>query len=313
MMWIGVDVGGTHTRVGAVDGAGRLLRTTRRSTPPSVHGESLVALIARAFRTITESLGESIDGVGLALPGLVDAKTGRLIRSVNLTDVEGYPIVDALADEIGSPVHLLTDIQAATWAEYGALDPRPGRFVHLRLGTGAGVCAILNGQLEAQDATRSTHHPSLVVDPAPTAAKCPCGLRGCLEGYAAAPALIAGMSEHAGCRDLRELQMHYNGGESLAIAIIDLAGDALAVALENVIRAYDADVVSVGGGVIMALPSLLARAIEVYGVRQDPNRILDDSPIRAAQLGDGAGVIGAASLAARSLLDSTPVHRQPQP
>ncbi|MCH8146933.1 MAG: ROK family protein [Planctomycetes bacterium] len=305
MILIGVDVGGTHTRVGAVDGAGRLLRTTRLLTPSGADGARLVALIARAFRKITEPSGESIDAVGLALPGLVDAKTGRLIRSVNLTNIEGNPIADALGVEIGLPVHLLTDIQAATWAEYGALDPRPGRFVHLRLGTGAGLCAVLNGQLEAQDPTRSTHHPLLVVDPAPTAAKCPCGLRGCLEGFVAAPALVARMSEHVGCGELRELQMHYDAGESFALAIIDLAGDALAVALENVSRTYDADVVSVGGGVIMALPSLLGRAVEAYGARLHADRSQKRSSIRAAQWGDDAGVMGAARLAARPLFDST--------
>ncbi|MCH8243192.1 MAG: ROK family protein [Planctomycetes bacterium] len=219
-------------------------------------------------------------------------------------------IADALGDEIGLPVHLLSDIQAATWAEYGAFHPRPGRFVHLRLGTGAGICAILNGQLEAQDAARRTHHPLLVVDAAQTAAECPCGLRGCLEGFVAAPALVARMSDHLDSRDLRELQAHYDTGDAFALAIIDLAADALAVALENVIRAYEADVVSVGGGVIMALPSLLDRAVEAYGERQDADRSRKGSSIRAARLGDDAGVIGAARLAAKSLVDSTLRYRQ---
>lgn len=301
MISIGVDVGGTCTRVGAVDDTGHLLRATRLPTPPNTNGASLVAFIARTFRTIaesSESSGDSIDVVGLALPGIVDATTGRLIRSINLPDVEGYPIAIALGDEIGLPVHLLSDIQAATWAEYGALDSRTDRFVHLRLGTGAGLCAILHGQLEAQDAARRTHHPLLVVDAAQTAAECPCGLRGCLEGFVAAPALVARMSDHLDSRDLRELQAHYDTGDAFALAIIDLAADALAVALENVIRAYEADVVSVGGGVIMALPSLLDRAIEACGVRQESDRSQKGSSIRAARLGDDAGVIGAARLAA---------------
>ena len=305
MISIGVDVGGTCTRVGAVDDTGRLLRGARFPTPPNANGARIVALIERAFRTITESSGDSIDVVGLALPGIVDAQTGRLIRSVNLTDIEGYPIADALGDEIGLPVHLLTDVQAATWAEYGALESKTDRFVHLRLGTGAGICAILNGQLEAHDAARRTHHPLLVVDAAQTAAECPCGLRGCLEGFVAAPALVARMSDHLDGRNLRELQTHYDTGDAFALAIVDLAADALTVALDNVIRGYDADVVSLGGGVIMALPSLLDRAVEAYGKRQDADRSRKGSSIRAARLGDDAGVIGAARLAAKWLLDPT--------
>ncbi len=308
MIAIGVDVGGTCTRVGALDSAGRLLRSTRFPTSSDATGASLVAFIARTFRTIAESpesSGDSINVVGLALPGIVDAKTGRLIRSVNLTDVEGYPIADALGDEIGLPVHLLTDIQAAAWAEHGALAPPPGRFVHLRLGTGAGICAILNGQLEAPDAARRTHHPLLVVDSARTAAECPCGLRGCLEGFIAAPALVARMNDHLDGVDLRELQTHYDAGHAFALAIIDFAAEALAAALGNVIRDYEADVVSVGGGVIMALPSLLDRAVEAYGKRQESDRSRKGSSILAARLGDDAGVIGAARLAAKALLDST--------
>ena len=312
MILFGVDVGGTNTRVGAVDGAGRLLRKTCLLTPPNADGASLAALIARTIRTIAESSGESIDGVGLALPGIVDAKTGRLIRSINLTGVQGYPIADALGDEIGLPVHLLSDIQAASWAEYGALDPKPARFAHLRLGTGAGLCAILNGQLETQDAARKTHHPMLVVDASQTAVECPCGLLGCLEGLVAAPALVARMSDHAECQDLRELQTQYDAGHAFAQAIIDSAADALAVALENVTRSYDADVVSLGGGVILALPSLLARAIEAYGAKQDADRPQQSTPIRAARLGDDAGVIGAARLAAASIHDTKVAHRQPQ-
>ena len=315
MIWIGVDVGGTCTRVGAVDDAGRLLRCSRLPTPADANGTSLVAFIARALRTIaesSESSGDSIDAVGLALPGIVDAKTGRLIRSVNLPDVERFPIADALGDEIGLPVQVLTDIQAATWAEYASLNPGPDRFVHLRLGTGAGICAILNGHLEAQDQARRTHHPLLVVDAAQTAAECPCGLRGCLEGFVTAPALVARMSDHVGSRNLRELQTHYDTGDAFALAIIDLAADALAVAFENVIRDCDADVVSVGGGVIMALPSLLDRAVEAYRKRQDADHSQTGNPIRAARLGDDAGVIGAAHLAAKSLSDSTLVFRKPQ-
>ena len=301
MIAIGVDVGGTRTRVGAIDDAGHLLRGIRLLTPADADGASLVELIARTVRTIAESSespDDSIDVVGLALPGIVNAKTGQLVRSVNLANVEGYPIADALGNEIGLPVHLLSDIQAATWAEYEALDSRTDRFVHLRLGTGAGLCAILHGQLEALDPARRTHHPLLVVDAAQTAAECPCGLRGCLEGFVAAPALVARMSDHLVGTDLRDLQTHYDTGDAFALAIIDLAADALAVALENVIRAYEADVVSVGGGVIMALPSLLDRAIEACGVRQESDRSRKGSSIRAARSGDDAGVIGAARLAA---------------
>ena len=107
MIAIGIDVGGTQTRVGVVDDGGRIVASRRCETVRDADGG---ALVDRLARTIDEVLSDSRDKhgdtvpIGLALPGLLDRDRRSVVRSVSLPCLEGKPIADELARRTARPV-----------------------------------------------------------------------------------------------------------------------------------------------------------------------------------------------------------------
>ncbi len=301
MFAIGVDVGGTTTRVGCVDGAGRLLGVERFTTPRSA-GALLDEVAARAT-SLGTSHGEPSDrsaAVGIALPGPVDAVRGLLLRSVNLPFLEGYPFVDELRGRTGRAAIVYTDADAATWGEYVACRDRPRRFVHMRLGTGVACGVVIDGRLQPVAAGRTTHWDILVVEHCPDAISCACGLRGCLETIASGPALAKRWVQLGHDSGLAGLQEAFVRHEQGAVRIVADASSAIIRAVSNLRSEIsgapgDPMIVSIGGGVVSALPCLFAELAAAWSAKSErPSEV----GLRLARLGDDAGVAGAAMLAA---------------
>ncbi len=296
MFTIGIDVGGTHIRAAAVDADGRIFRARRAPTPRN--GDGLVDWIALAVRQIQEEAERGVaSAVGLALPGILDAKCASLIRSVNLPFLEGRPIREELAGRTGLAVTVLPDADAATWGEYSVLIPPPACFIHLRLGTGVACGIVAEDQLRPTDPDRNTHWRVLVVDDRPGATFCSCGLRGCLETIASGLA-IEQRATSLGCRGgLAELQSAWERSEPSARMLIEDIANAIASAIGNLkSQISDRLVVCLGGGVVQVLPCILGKTEErLHSLR-------DSAPggvaLIPARLGDDAGVIGAGLLAA---------------
>ncbi len=295
MFTIGIDVGGTTIRAGAIGLDGKIHGETRAATPRD--GGALVDWITSAIRQIrAESAGDMLSGVGLALPGVVDAERGRLVRSVNLPFLQGRAIREEMSGSTGLPFMVMTDADAATWGEYCRRTPRPKAFVHLRLGTGVACGIVLGDRIQPTDPGRTTHWEVLVVNRGPNAAPCPCGLRGCLETIASGPA-IERRASAAGCDGgLDGLQKAWRRSESAARKIVNEASRGVAAAISNLKSQISNDmVVCLGGGVLGALPCLYEGVVELAGA----NFVNQGSvSIHLGKLGDDAGVIGAGLLAA---------------
>ena len=302
MIAVGVDIGGTCTRVAAVDRNGRILVGCRIPTPDDGNAEEFVLAVFRAIgdvlRESNVSLAE-IRGIGLALPGILDRQLGTLVRSVNLSGLEGYPIRDELARRIQWPLILMTDAEAATWGEYATLEEPPRRFVHLRLGTGIACGVVVDGELQSLDEGRTTHLPALVVESGPNAKPCPCGLTGCLETVASGSALLSEAGRAGYADGLARLRHASETGDMPACQILDRATQALGVALDNLVEDFQAEVISLGGGVIDQLPILIdaATASRTESGEVPPTKGSPPVSIERSQRGDDAGVIGAALLA----------------
>ncbi|UCE59928.1 MAG: ROK family protein [Phycisphaerales bacterium] len=344
MIAVGIDVGGTQTRVGAfnTDGTGDIKPVVR--CHPSVcdrHGNMLVDWMVRAVgevieeslaggtacntpakrqRETTEPPHDEVAVIGLALPGILDRYRHILIRSVNAAFFERRPIVDELAERTGHHVCLMTDAEAATWGEYSARaidEPayrkcRPGLrravrcFVHLRLGTGVACGVVIEDSLRCSDVNRSCHLDELVIDRSDNALTCPCGQRGCLETVASGPALRKACADAGYSDNLSDLQSGWEHHEETARTIVHNAAQALAQAFTQLAEYSDVIVISVGGGVVTALPALLHEAIRVYNIHQSPCKH-GLVQIIGAKCGDHAGVIGAGLLAVEYLCHSLDV------
>jgi len=304
MFAIGVDVGGTWTRVAAVDPSGRVLRSHRTST--STTADELIRSLIERINRLRSEIGGEPNGIGIALPGVLDEARRVVLRSVNLPFLQGRAIAGEIERATRGRVTLVRDADAAAWGEYSAMAPRPRRFVHLRLGTGVACGVIRAGRLQPTDPHRTTHWNVLIIDDGPTALPCPCGLRGCLETVASGPALEEA-ARRLSLDGLRGLHEAWENGDPGAMQVVDQAASATARAIGRIdeyLRASgttptDADpmVVSLGGGVIHTLPCLLERArifCHASGPGDDggPGVLLVES-----KRGDDAGVIGAVLLA----------------
>lgn len=288
---VGIDIGGTTSRAALVDSHNVIVRSARCPTPDQL--ERLIAWITEAHREWSKSNQQSMP-IGLALPGVVDPAKGTLIRSINLPWLEGEPIADLLKVEIESRPVLMTDAQAATWGEYVGAGSPAALFAHLRLGTGVACAVVVDGVLIPTDPARRTHWPLLVVDSAPDAPLCSCGLRGCLEVFAGGDSLSRSARD-LGFRNLSDLNRGLESGYKNVVELIERAAAAVVTAVSKLHTDYGVTTVVLGGGVITAIPLLMTQIIA----------FVESSQLRAVRvhpsiLGDDAGVIGAAQLAIRT-------------
>jgi glucokinase len=302
---IGVDVGGTKIAAGVVSPEGEILSETRY--PSHGSSERLMSSIMKAVEEVRQ--GHEVGGVCIAVPGLILARENRVIFSPNLHAIEGIDLKKALEDEIGLPVTVENDGNAAAWGEFrfGA-GSDVDHLVFLTLGTGVGGGVITEGVLlrGAQGAGGELGHVTIHA----TGPRCTCGNRGCLEALASGTALrrraveaavekpgsalgrIASEREIRG-EDVTELAQ---GGDGMAVALLHEAGVWLGIGIAGFVNTFNPEVVAVGGGVMAAGDLILDAARHETHLRaRSPSR--DLAQIKEATLGAKSGLLGAAALA----------------
>jgi len=299
MFTIGVDVGGTTTRAALFDDVGRAVRVLRRPT-----ANCYDTWLAQLREDLT-SLAAECDGkervdlrAGLALPGIVDRTTGRLVRSVNLPFLQGRSIVFDVQSLTHQGVNLCTDAEASTWGEYMALpDPRPPRFAHLRLGTGVACGVVMDGKPVPTDPNRTTHWEALRYRTDGEGPACSCGLNGCLETVASGRALEFQAQQLGilpGCQGLQEAA---KTGTVQVMRILREAALAIVMVVEKLIHAKKLDTVSLGGGVISAVPTLEEMIFRAWNDKRDGEGPMAKVRLVRSALGDESGLVGAGLLA----------------
>ncbi len=300
-----MDVGGTKIAAGVVTPEGRILKETRYPTPASP--TRLLDSIARAVLEVKN--GFEVDGVCLAVAGLVLAEENKVVFSPNLHAVEDIPLKDKLESRIGLPLTLENDANAATWGEFrfGA-GSEVDHLVFVALGTGIGGGVISHRMLVrgAQGSAGELGHVTIQA----SGPRCACGNRGCLEALASGTAIRRRArelaSEHPGSalgrlaadrevlgEDVTRLARE---GDGVAVAVLEDAGRWLGIGLAGFVNIFNPEVIAVGGGVMAAGELILEAAREEVRLRaRPPSR--DLVQIKEATLGPMSGVLGAAALA----------------
>jgi glucokinase len=304
---IGVDLGGTKMAVGVVD------------AEQHIHYEGKESSIGRTEDELVEDLGEELEeakaarpdvlAAGLGIPATIDHDRGLAIHAVNLT-ITDVPIRDVMQDRIGLPVFVDNDANVAALAEhlYGA-----GRgaqnVIMLTIGTGIGGGLILGGEVfrGSTGAGAELGHIVIVEDGLPCQGNCP--NHGCVETYASGTA-IAREGKAAAEREpdsalgkalaegpivgktVTELAIK---GDPLAAEVVAEAGRHLGVALASLANICDPDVFVIGGGVSAVGDLLLEPARQELRSRALPP--MNKAPVKLAELGPEAGMIGAAAMA----------------
>lgn len=309
MLTVGIDIGGTKIAGALVGDSGEIIRELKVPTPAN----DSVALQKSVVQMVTElRMGESVSAVGVAAAGFIDAKQAVVVYSPNLS-WRNEPLKANLEQDLGVPVFIENDANAAGWAEYRFGAGRGSHhMVMLTIGTGVGGAIVANGELfrGAYGIGAEFGHSNFV----PNGRICGCGQKGCLEQYGSGTALLnsakelaaAGTAEGKRLRELAEVSGELTGAEVyLAIQEGDLGtlrlltelGTNIGLAVASIAAVLDPELVVIGGGV-SAVGEILLSPIRNSFLEHLPARgFRPELEIVSAQLHNDAGVVGVADLA----------------
>ena len=308
---IGVDVGGTKVLGGVVTPDGEVLATERRATPPDDARQTAV-VIAEVVAELTAAYPD-VEAVGVGAAGWIDVQRSTVMFAPNVA-WRNEPLRDRIADKVRLPVVVENDGNTAAWAEYRFGAARGVRDVLLiTVGTGIGGGIIADGAM-----FRGTYgvagefgHVRVVPDGLP----CGCGRRGCFEQYCSGRALVrearalAEADPHHAPRMLAlaggnpdaiqgtQVTQAAAEGDPAAIEAFAVVGRWLGQGLADLVAIWDPGLIVVGGGVAESGDLLLAPTRTAYGHALGPRAQGPVAEIHVAELGNSAGLIGAADLA----------------
>jgi glucokinase len=305
---IGVDLGGTKMLLGVLDADSKVAWESREASTGQGEDELVELLVREIAGARTDRPG--IEAIGMGIPATIDHEKGVAVSAVNLP-IENLPIRDLVAERTGLPSFVDNDANVAALAEslYGAAHGARNALM-LTIGTGIGGGLILGGEIYrgTTGAGAELGHMTIEMDGPPCQGNCP--NRGCVETMASGTALgregraaaesepdsvlgklLAGGEEIDG-KAVTEAALR---GDEAAIRVFDLIGRRLGVALASFANIFEPEVVVIGGGVIAAGDLLLEPARSELVSRALPS--MSRTPVVAAQLGQDAGMIGAAAMA----------------
>jgi len=288
---IGVDLGGTKIEGVVLDAARRPVFRHRIPTESHKGYEHILERIAQVVVRCREHAPDCAR-LGIGTPGAISSRDGTMKNS-NTTCLIGRPLRDDLAGRLGMAVVMENDANCFALAEAVAGAGRDGALVFgIILGTGVGGGIVHRGTLirGAQHLAGEWGHHSIDAHGPP----CYCGQRGCVEALISGPSVQARYRAAAGrTLDMPQIVEAYRAGDPPAREVVEHFLDRFGRAVANVIDILDPDVIVLGGG--------LSNVDELYseGRAAVARYVFNDelrTPIRRNQLGDSAGVIGAALL-----------------
>lgn len=317
---IGVDIGGTKVAAGIVDADGEVIQRARADTPersvrPSVVEDTIVGVVTE----LLEASAEPVVAVGIGAAGFVAADRATIVFAPHLS-WRNEPLRERLGTRLEPPIFIDNDANAAIWAEgkFGAARGEAHAMM-ITLGTGIGGGILMDGEVIRGRFGIAGEFGHMQVVPA--GHRCECGNRGCWEQYASGNALVrearglvAANSPLA--RDLYE-RVHGDpsrltgplitevaqAGDRTAVELLAEVGDWLGIGLANLAAAFDPGCFVIGGGVSAAGDLLLDPARQAFRRQLTGRGYRPEARIVRAELGNEAGLIGAADLARESVTD----------
>jgi len=294
---IGIDLGGTNLRAAAIDRTGAMLGKIAGSTHLSAGREAVIADMVAAIRKLVEQRGaQELAGVGVGTPGFIIMEKGVITGSPNMPGFDNFPIRDEIERQLGAPVVLENDANAAALGEkWMGAGRNYDDLVLLTLGTGIGGGIISGGRVLHGFVGMAGELGHTTVSP--TGNPCGCGNQGCLEKHASATAVVA-MARMMGLGDNLTSEAVYRlaaGGDEKAKAVFVAMGQALGTALATLVSIFNYPLYLLSGGMLPAwdlfAPTMLAECRRRSFVFRNT-----DTRIEKATLGNEAGLYGAAYL-----------------
>lgn len=308
---LGIDVGGTAIKIGLITEDGEFKHKWEIDTNTADKGSHIAKDIWNSVQEKTKELSISEDtllGIGIGAPGFINVDKGLVYQAVNI-GWENLNLADAFQEWTDLPVYVANDANVAALGEnWKGTGDQAQNLMAITIGTGVGGGFIVNGSLV--NGTNGTGGEIGHVTVDPNGHLCNCGLKGCLETVASATGIVrqaqtlideqqgsdlAKIAEENGVITAKDIFDLAKEGDYLSIGIVEHTTDVLGLALSNVSAILNPEKILIGGGVSKAGDYLIRHIDKAFRKYALP-RISEACEITAANLGNDAGMIGAAYL-----------------
>jgi glucokinase len=319
---VGVDIGGSKVAAGLVTPCGEIHYHTRI---PMLANDGPAAGLATVIQAVDRVCAQaaasgckaSLRGIGICCPGPLDPKTGVIVNPPNLPCWRNFPLADEISRKYRVPVRVDNDANAAALAEtlWGAGRGYQNIFFTI-LGTGIGTGIVFDGRIYHGRTGAAGEGGHVSIDY--RGPVCGCGKPGCIEAFAAGPAIAKRAREklkanakqgsillrlaNGRCETISAEMVGeaYQQGDSVAVETLRETVELLSLWLGNMIDLLEPDVIIVGGGVGEMMKPFLAE-IREHLPHCCVNQRCQEIPLVPAFYGGGAGIAGGAALAAEAL------------
>jgi glucokinase-like ROK family protein len=307
------DLGATSIDVAVTSLDGRILGHRDEPADIAAGPEACLERVDELFeelRTSTRGLPGRLWGVGIAVPGPVEFRTGRPISPPIMPGWDGYPVRERFAARYDAPVWVDNDVNVLALGEWrSGVAVGHDNVVVIKIGTGIGAGIISDGRLHrgTQGSAGDVGHIQVVDD---ASVVCRCGNIGCLEALAGGAALaragetagregrserLMGALDRHGFVTAEDVSRAASFGDTVAVGLLQSAGRRVGFMLASVVNFFNPSLIVIGGGVAQSGDQLLAAIRETVYRRSLP-LATRDLLIQRSSLGTLAGVIGASSM-----------------
>lgn len=308
---LGIDIGGTQTKIGIVDITGRVLAHTAFSSQAEKHFDVFLSTLALQIDTLKEQIEEPfiLRGAGVGAPN-ANYYSGQMENPINFNWGYTVPIVASLKDLLQIPAVMTNDANAAAVGEmrFGS-GKGMKNFVLITLGTGLGSALVVDGKLVHGKHGLAGEMGHIIVKA--DGRKCNCGNQGCLETYASATGikrtvfkLMADMNSTSPLRKIPYSEMTAKmiteaalTGNELAQHAFEYTGQILGRKLADTVAYLDPEAIILSGGLTKAGDLLLEPTREYMDLHTFPILRGKTDLLISKLTGANTAVLGAAALA----------------
>ncbi|HRZ86962.1 MAG TPA: ROK family protein [bacterium] len=311
---IGIDLGGTNTKIGLVNSAGKIVARESFGTQGFRGQEPLLGEMAAVIRRLLDGSGiKSADfcGIGIGVPGIVDSENGIIYNLTNISGWRNVRVTEKLRKLLAARVFLDNDVNLMALGElhFGAARGA-ANVICVTLGTGVGGGIIIEKKLYRGSSLSAGEIGHVVIDP--EGPECGCGNRGCLEAYVGNQRIVdrvvadikrgqkTSIGKLAG-GDLSQVTPEVISKaaaqkDRYAVSVWQDVGRYIGIVFAGLTNVLNPDRIVVGGGVAKAGPVLFGSIEKTVGELAFPVAA-KKAKIVGAALGNDAGMIGAATVA----------------